>query len=51
MRYICHFDRVKGWNICKEIEVKDDSRPMILHLTEEEINEIVIKLNQIICQD
>ena len=51
MKYITHFEMCKGWRIMKEVPVVGDDRVMIMPLTEEEVNDIVIKLNQIICQD
>lgn len=48
MKYIVRYDFEKGWHIAKMIEEKDDV--LILPLTENDVIEIVTKLNSIVCQ-
>lgn len=48
MKYIVRYDFEKGWHIAKQIESHDDV--LIIPLTEDDVTDIVTKLNSIICQ-
>ena len=49
MKYVAIYSKEKGWHIEKVIPDQPFNRQIAL--TEEEISDIVIKLNSLLCQD
>jgi hypothetical protein len=49
MKYIANYSKPKGWHIVR-IVISEDNYEYI-SLSEEEVADIVIKLNSIACQD